>query len=115
MESNDLYTYLTNKYVEYGLITPDGTHIMNQYFDFNIYPDDGYIPMCSVCKEMYDNFIGELSNNVITTSIEAKHIGCNCLWYDYFRNKISSINNNVKFAKNKEKLTTSHTKNQVKN
>ena len=103
MESSELYTYLTNVYIEYGLITPDGIHTIKDTFDFNIYPDDGYIPQCSVCKRMYDNFIGELSSNIITTSIEAKHINCKCLWFNYFRNKITSINSNIKFAKNKEK------------
>ena len=79
---SDIQSYLTNKYIELGLDTKSKTG-----FDFNIYPDSGYIPPCRVCKSMV----------ILADKVEAKHMSCGCLWFDYYKNKIQKINPNITF------------------
>lgn len=92
MDQSEIYTYLTNKYKEMELLDS------NSGFDFNIYPDSGYIPPCSVCKSDYETYINNLINNK-NDSISMKHISCGCIWFDYYKGKIISINPKVMFNK----------------
>ena len=93
MDQSEIYNYLTNKYKQMNLLDIIES---NSEFDFNIYPDSGYIPQCGVCNMMYKKFIDDLTSN---NTIDAKHISCGCLWFDYYKNKIISINSNVIFRK----------------
>jgi hypothetical protein len=97
MEQSEIYNYLINKYKQMNLLDSSGNIIESDSgFDFNIYPDSGYIPQCGVCNMMYKNFINDLTSN---NTIDAKHISCGCLWFDYYKNKIISINSKVIFSK----------------
>ena len=92
-DKSEMYTYLINKYKEQNLLDSSGNIMKSESgFDFNIYPDTGYIPPCSICKNMYTTFIA--TNN---HKINSKHNLCGCLWFDYYKNKIIIINPNAIF------------------
>lgn len=89
---SEVYKYLTNKYIELGLLDSFGNRIESKSgFDFTIYPDSGYIPPCSICKSMV----------VTLGTVEAKHMSCGCLWFDYYKTKILKSNPSISFVNNK--------------
>ena len=100
MDQSDVYTYLTNKYKEISLLDSSNNIVESDSgFDFNIYPDTGYIPPCSVCKSDYETFINNMTTNNNNDNICMKHISCGCIWFEYYKNKIIGINSNVKISK----------------
>ena len=100
MEQNEIYNYLINKYKELNILDISGNRIESD-FDFNIYPDTGYIPQCRVCNNDYNMWFDSMTTNKDTNIIDMKHNSCNCLWIQYYKNKILAINPNVKFDKKK--------------
>ena len=100
MEQSDTYNYLINKYKELNLLDCSSNIIENNSgFDFNIYPDSGYIPQCRVCKSDYETYINSITMNNKNDNVIMNHISCGCLWYEYYKNKIISINSKVIFSK----------------
>lgn len=101
MEHNEIYNYLTNKYKEFNILDISGNIIATD-FDFNIYPDTGYIPQCSVCNNDYNTWFDSMTTNSNKDNIvDMKHNSCGCLWFQYYKNKVLAINPNVKFDKKK--------------
>jgi hypothetical protein len=103
MEQNEIYNYLTNKYKELNILDISSNIIESSSgFDFNIYPDTGYIPQCSICNNDYTMWFDNMTtNNKDTNIIDMKHNTCGCIWIQYYKNKILAINPNVKFDKKK--------------
>lgn len=103
MEQNEIYNYLINKYKELHLLDNDGNIIKNELdFDYNIYPDDGYIPTCSVCLNEYNMWFDSMTTGPSKNNcIDMKHMSCGCLWLQFYKNKMISINPNIKFEKKK--------------
>ena len=100
MEQSEVYIYLTNKYKELNLLDSSENIIESSTgFDFNIYPDTGYIPQCKICNSMYTTFIDTININSSNNIIDSKHISCNCLWFEYYRTKILGINSKITFNK----------------
>jgi hypothetical protein len=100
MDQSEIYTYLTNKYKEIVLLDSSNNIVeSNSGFDFNIYPDSGYIPTCSVCKSDYETYINNLTNNNMNDNVKMNHVSCGCIWFDYYKGKIISINPKVIFSK----------------
>lgn len=90
---SEIYKYLTKKYIELGLLDRFGKRIETKSgFDFNIYPDSGYIPPCSICKSMVAT---------LKDTVETKHSSCGCLWFDYYKQKILKSNPAAIFVSSK--------------
>ena len=56
-----------------------------------INPDEGYIPFCSSCKEVYDVY---RRTQIYPAECEIDHLP-SCIWHDYFVSKIKKVNPNV--------------------
>ena len=92
------YNYLIKKYIEMKLLDEEGNKIINKSsWNPYIYPDNGYIPPCSVCKNGYDEYIKQYESEVKLSELLWPHFSCGCLWSQYFENKIKQTNNNIKF------------------
>ena len=98
LQSKDVYDYLIKKYKEFNLLdangektTPDGC------WDPYIYPDEGHIPYCKSCQTDYEAFKAT-KNTQTSCEVDVDHTS-GCLWYEYFTNKILSINPNAKIAR----------------
>ena len=95
--------YITNKYVEYEILNRDKTR-NSEYdcIDANIYPDTGYIPVCSQCSLDFENFkTGAIVENM---EVEMKHPK-SCLWYDWFVKKIKMSCPGSKIVRKKKNRT----------
>jgi hypothetical protein len=100
MDQSDVYTYLTNKYKEMNMLDSSNNIVESDSgFDFNIYPDSGYIPTCSICMNDYQTYINNLTHNNMNDNIKMNHISCGCIWFEYYKNKIIGINSKVVFNK----------------
>lgn len=106
MSSN--YNYIIKKYEELELMNSFGNHLLKKgEWDPFIYPDNGYIPPCSVCKNSYDQCIITLESNKdkkennYSIELDWQHYKCGCLWSDYYEDKLKKINNNIRLVKNK--------------
>ena len=102
--SSSSYNYLTKKYKELGLLDESDHKILKKgSWDPFIYPDNGYIPPCSVCKNSYDDYVITLekdnSSKNYTIELEWSHYKCGCLWADYYENKLKSIKENIRLIK----------------
>ncbi len=87
--------YIRRQYIKQGVLTADGNKIPSA-FDYNIYPwEQGYIPKCAICTEMYNKFVSADNKD----NIHAPHNRCGCLWFDWYKDKIIKINPDVKFTK----------------
>ena len=102
------YKYLCNKYIELGFMERSGEHTIDSVasmldgfnldgddsmgWDPFIYPDNGHIPECSVCKKVYATF----REDVTVVAVQMRHRKM-CLWHDYFVEKIKMINPVVEF------------------
>jgi hypothetical protein len=86
--------YIKNEYIRTGLLDKNGEKIITS-FD---YPEDGgYIPLCAVCKQIYE----ENKDNENIQQIDSHHSKCGCLWWNYFKDKIKENNPNIVFEKKK--------------
>jgi len=70
------------------------------WFNPNIYTNDGYIPFCSSCKEDYEMF--KKSDIYENMEVEIKDPQA-CLWYQWYITRILNICPSVKIVKNKTK------------
>ena len=101
MDQTEIYLYLTNKYKELNLLDQNGNPYEAE-FDFNIYPDTGYIPQCSVCNNDYNTWFDNMTQNQTKDNIvDMKHNSCGCLWAQFYKNKILAINPTARFEKKK--------------
>jgi len=101
--SAEQLNYITNKYIEYEILNRDKTHNNeDSCLDANIYPDTGYIPICSQCSLDFENF----KSSVITENmeVEIKHPS-SCLWYDWFAKKIKMSCPDSKIVRKKTNRT----------
>ena len=90
MEDTQSQHYLRKKYKQ--LPQEDGL------FDPWVNPDEGHIPQCASCSEVFEKF----KKSANKQSVEFEHTAA-CLWYDYFRAKIRAINQNVVFTLKRDK------------
>lgn len=58
MNSNTIFEvmYIKNKYIELGLMAEDENKSDIGWFNPNIFPGEGYIPLCSECKTDFEIF-----------------------------------------------------------
>lgn len=90
------YEYLIRRFKQDGLLDEHGNKTIPEGdFDPWIYPDEGYIPHCTECKTMYEKFLLDTT----VKEVEAKHLTCGCLWYEWFKTKILRLNPNVKMVR----------------
>jgi hypothetical protein len=94
MSSNEQVKYINEKYKE--ICIEKNSFSVNDWFNPNIYTDEGYIPVCKVCEEDFMNF----KKIPITENMkcEMKHPN-SCLWHEWFSNKIKNISRTVKFIR----------------
>jgi hypothetical protein len=99
------YNYLIKKYIELNLLDGFGNKIdYKNNWDPFIYPDNGYIPPCSICKNAYDaynEYINTENLNSSNNEIVWNHHMSGCLWSEFYQDKIKTISQNIKFVKNK--------------
>lgn len=92
------YNYLVKKYIDLKLLDEDGNKIINKgSWNPYIYPDDGYIPSCSVCNNGYNEYIKQHDSGTKLSELLWPHIRCGCLWSNYFQDKIKQVNPDMKF------------------
>jgi len=91
--------YIRREYIKQGVLNKDGTKTPPgpSGIDYCIYPwEKGYIPKCSTCSEMFNTFVASKDNK--DKAIRALHKHCGCLWFNYFKTKILSVNPNASFV-----------------
>ena len=94
-QSESVRKYLYEKYIQFGLMDEKGNHVgTNPNFDPWIYPDTGYIPFCSKCQGDYKKY-NDMILKPDTVKFNHKH---QCLWHDYFINKVKTINPKIKIT-----------------
>jgi len=59
-----------------------------------IYPDNGYIPPCSVCKNNYDEYVKLFPNYTKEISWPV-----GCLWSEYYEEKLEKLNAQILFSR----------------
>ena len=91
--------YLNKKYIEDGLLDEHLNKVDNGWFDPYIYPNEGYIPICSQCSLDYDNFKASVIDDDM--EVEMKHPK-SCMWADYFISKIKIICPTAKIVRKKK-------------
>jgi hypothetical protein len=92
------YQYLTNQYIEAGLLDKDGNKInLKGSWDPFIYPDSGYIPPCTVCENGYDTYFQQHTLGKKVTDLLWPHYRCGCLWTRHFEEKIRKLNPDIHF------------------
>lgn len=82
MSTLEQVNYIKNKYEEWGINDVD------EWFNPNIDPERGYIPLCQQCSSDYEKF--KSSNIYNNMEVEMKHPS-SCLWYDWFVKKIRLV------------------------
>jgi len=90
--------YIIKKYIDDDLLD-DNLNKNNYWFDPYIYPNEGYIPMCTQCNLDYDNFKSMTVFDYM--KVEMKHPKA-CLWNAYFFNKIKNICPTAKIIRKKK-------------
>ena len=94
MNTHNEIEYIRRQYIKQGLLNADGAKIPLA-FDYNTYPwEGGYIPKCTVCSEMYNKWM----NGDKAKKITAPHKGCGCLWFEWFQQKILTVNSEITFT-----------------
>jgi hypothetical protein len=69
------------------------------WFNPNIFPEEGYIPLCSECKTDFELFKKmKVANGM---QVEWNHL-ISCLWYDYFISKVKQICKTAKIVSKKK-------------
>ena len=100
MSEFEIKNYLIEKYIELEFLDEDLNKLTDSWFDPNIYPTEGYIPVCSQCQTDFDNFKTQIIMDQM--EVEMKHPN-SCLWNDYFVKKIKNICPTVKIVRKKER------------
>jgi hypothetical protein len=90
MNSNTIFEiiYIKKKYIELGLMDENEKKSDVGWFNPNIFPEEGYIPLCSECKTDFEMFKKMKITNEM--EVEWNHL-VSCLWYDYFISKVKQI------------------------
>jgi hypothetical protein len=92
------YRYLTKKYIESNLLDRDENKIINKSsWNPFIYPDSGYVPQCSLCKNCYEEYMKQYEEGTKLSELLWPHLKCGCLWSEYFEDKIKNVNPQMKF------------------
>jgi hypothetical protein len=91
MASKEILDFLTHRYLQWKLLPKNPAAAA--YWDPYIYPGEGNIPFCSVCKESYENF--KSINKAQECIVEMAH-GHSCLWQPYFAERIRRLNPHAK-------------------
>ena len=93
------HRYLTKKYIEADLLDRNENQIINNKSFWNpfIYPDSGYVPPCSTCKNSYDEYMKQHDGGTKLSELLWSHLKCGCLWSEYFEDKIKQVNPQMKF------------------
>ena len=95
--SAEQLNYITNKYIEYEILNRNRTrNNEDSCLDANIYPDTGYIPICSQCSLDFENFKASVIRE--NMEVEMKHTKA-CLWGEYFIKKIRNICKSAKIVR----------------
>jgi len=90
--------YILNQYKQLGILKTDYKN--NDWFNPNIYPDEGNISFCTSCKEDYENFKKtDIYDNMEVIIKDGKA----CLWYEWYVMKIKNTCPSAKIVKNKLK------------
>ncbi len=96
MNTYDQKQYLNQKYEEDDCEN-------NEFFNPYINPNLNYIPVCSQCSSDFENFKNDLNlQNSDDIEVEMKHPR-QCLWNDYFLNKIKNICSHAKIVRKKKR------------
>jgi UDP-glucose 6-dehydrogenase len=93
-QSTEVLDYLLKKYKNDIKNRSINIILTDNIFDPWINPDEGYIPYCFKCQQIYEEF--KTSPKDICAMVHSS----GCLWYDYYIKKISEINNKVIFKLN---------------
>jgi hypothetical protein len=106
--SQTIYEYMVIRYTKMGLLDSEGNRTIpnNSMWNPFIYPDNGYIPPCSVCKNCYEEFVALIAlenNKKQSDEITWPHHNSGCLWSEYYEDKLRQLNINIRFVKNKMK------------
>jgi hypothetical protein len=97
MSNSSTYDYLIKQYIKLGLLDSAGNKTAGKNdWDPYIYPDDGYIPPCGICKLQYDEYT-KRSN--YADEIKWPHYKCGCLWSEYYEEKLLKLKEDIKFMK----------------
>ncbi len=89
--------YIRSEYIKQGVLNGDGTKPPSSLskIDYCIYPwEKGYIPKCTICCEMFNNFVANKQDK----AIRSLHKDCGCLWFSWYKTKILSVNPNATFV-----------------
>ncbi len=89
--------YLEKEYTSRNISKSDSM------FDFNIYPGEGYIPQCGICKQVYENYKNDKNILQKGYEIELSHLRCGCLWVNWFKEKFLQLNPSILFIVRKKK------------
>ena len=89
---NKQHNYINERYKDLGILKSDFGY---DWFNPSIYPDEGYIPFCSICDNDFSNF--KTSN----MKVEMKHPN-SCLWYIFYIEKIKNICPSAIIIRNKK-------------
>ena len=92
--------YLDEKYIDLELFDKDLNKIYDNWFDPNIYPDNGFIPICKQCNSDFEEF--KKSTIMDLTEVEMKHPK-SCLWNEFFIKKIKLIYPYAKIVRKKNR------------
>ena len=88
-QSYEVLEYLRMKYKLYSPRKPQ----IDERDDWDpwVNPDEGYIPFCSSCEQVYDVY---KRAQIYAAECEMDHLP-SCLWHDYFVGKIKKVNSKV--------------------
>lgn len=100
-QSKEVRDYLVKQCMLHGILDSSGNKLLtHEGWDPYIYPDEGYIPYCTVCQADYDKFKSIQTKD--TTKAEMEHNRC-CIWYMYFSEKIHIVNPDIRIVPTYEK------------
>lgn len=100
MSTSEQKKYLERKYIELELLDKNLNKKVDYWFDPNIYPDNGFIPICKQCNSDFEDF--KKSTIMEVTEVEMKHSN-SCIWNDFYLNKIKNICTNAKIVRKKNR------------
>jgi hypothetical protein len=93
--------YIEHKYIELELIDKNLNKILdNNCFDPNIYPNEGFTPVCRQCNLDFEEF--KKSTIMDTMEVEMKHPN-SCLWNEFFIKKIKTVCPYAKIVRKKNR------------
>ena len=92
--------YIEQKYIELELLDRKLNKIYDNWFDPNIYPDEGFIPICKQCNSDFEEF--KKSTIMDSMEVEMKHPN-SCLWNEFFIKKIKTFCPYAKIVRKKNR------------